>query len=115
MKKAVVKNGIVTNIIRMGEGEIGTVDGDLVDVSSGCEVGSAYDSGAFRKPVLEDKTKPRNEAKNRLDALNVTRDELLDAILSGMNYAQFSGQIDWPAPLDGILSAWVAQGKKEEK
>lgn len=53
------------------------------------------------------------EAEARLNALNVTRDELLDAILSAMNTVQLGGQVNWPSPLDGILSAWARENESK--
>lgn len=76
-----------------------------------------------RNQEIYEKTEPARKAVQdreravaaRFEALNVTRDELLDAILSAMNTAQLSGQINWSQPLDGILSAWAAQGKKDKE
>ena len=75
-----------------------------------------------RNQEIYEKTEPARKAvqdkeravADRLNALNVTRDELLDAILSAMNTAQLSGQVDWPQPMDGILSAWAAQGEGDK-
>lgn len=72
------------------------------------ELQIAQQPGEPRGPIKSE------QATNRLNALNVTRDELLDAILSAMNHAQLTQQIDWPQPMDGILSAWVQAHKGKD-
>ena len=105
MEYAIVKSGIVENIIEWDGVSEYTVDGELVLADDSAWIGAKYDGAFEAKPIPPDTRTYSEKRRDRYNAELPTGDQF-DAILKGFNQLRFDGQ-DLPADLDEVIGIWL--------
>jgi hypothetical protein len=105
MEYAIVKSGIVENIIEWDGVSEYTVDGELVLADDSAWIGAKYD-GAFEAEPIPPDTRTYIEKRRAEYESQLPMGDQFDAILKGFDQLRLGGQ-DLPADLDGVIDIWL--------
>lgn len=93
MRKALIKNGIVENIIVVDPNNIPILDGELID-PTGAEIGSLWDGVTFTPPVRKPPPAP-TRVSMRQARLALAQAGLLSQINTAVSTLGGTAQIEW--------------------